>query len=92
MALPTQDALLSLLPASGNIDPAMLIRRLSAMVPGAQVSLSEAAVTLTAGQESVTVQLPPGTTLTAPVTSVRGIANANAPVTQTGKAPTDAKA
>ncbi|QQX91334.1 hypothetical protein IGS75_01440 [Gluconobacter sphaericus] len=91
MALPTQAALQALIPASpATLDPAMFVRRLSAMAPGATVEIGTASVTLTAGAQSVTADLPSGVTFAVPATVVRSIATANAPVAQSGKAPANA--
>jgi len=72
------------------VDPAAFMRRLSSLIPGANVSIDKQTVTVMAERQSVTATLPDGVTFAAPVPAVRSIANANAVTTQSGKWPTDA--
>jgi len=93
MTFPTQAYLQSLMPAqNATVDPAAFMRRLSSLIPGADVSVDGQTVTVMAERQSVTATLPEGVTFAAPVLAVRNIANANAATTQSGKWPTDATA
>lgn len=87
----TQDFLQSLMPAqSATVDLASFIRRLSATLPGMTISVEGQTVTVAAGRETISAVLPDGVIFASPQVVARSISNANAPVVQSGKAPTDA--